>query len=69
VNDDIVKEIRQLLTDIKPLLDVDAESGSPAAVSIFSARQTLAGVRAQLEHARDNLRRWQPGPSETKGGS
>jgi hypothetical protein len=66
VAEDYIRDIRQLLTDIKPLLAEATEEGSPASVATFSAEQSLASVRSQLRYVLENLRRWQPGPTETK---
>lgn len=64
--EDVIRDIRQLLTDIKPLLAEATEEGSPASVATFSAEQALVSIHSQLQYVRENLQRWRPGPSETK---
>lgn len=61
-----IKDIRAILTDIKPLVERDYEDGSQASVAAYAARQRLMAIRAELEQVQRNLHQWQPGPSETK---
>ncbi len=61
-----IKDIRAILTDIKPLVEDEYEDGSQASVAAYAARQRLRAIRAELEQVRRNLRQWTPGPSETK---
>lgn len=74
MTEDYIKDIRALLTEIKPLLESDYQLGSEADQAAASARLRLSAVRSELERVNRNLHEWQPsavsqaepGPRETK---
>lgn len=66
--DDVIKDIRDLLTDIKPALQRDCAVGTPEATARAAALRRLEAVRSELGRIRQHLTEWAPGPSETKQG-
>ena len=63
---DIISDIRGLLTEIKPLVSKKTEMGSQAATAQANALRRLDAICAELMRIKQHLNEWTYGPSETK---
>lgn len=64
--DDVISDIRGLLTEIKPLVSAEMEPGSEAATAQANALRRLDAIRSELMRIKQHLGEWTPGPSEIK---
>ncbi len=64
--DNVIRDIRSLLTEIKPLVSAETELGSEAATAQANALRRLDAIHSELVRIRQHLAEWTPGPSEIK---
>ena len=64
--DDVIGDIRGLLTEIKPLISKQTELGSQSATAQANALRRLDAIRSELMRVKQHLTEWTYGPSETK---
>ncbi len=64
--DDVISDIRGLLTEIKPLVLKRTEAGSQAATAQANALRRLDAICSELIRIKQHLGEWTYGPSETK---
>lgn len=64
--DDIIRDIRGLLTEVKPLVLKRTEAGSQAATAQANALRRLDAIHSELMRIKQHLGEWTLGPSEIK---
>lgn len=64
--DNVISDIRGLLTEIKPLVSKRTEAGSQAATAQANALRRLDAIHSELMRIKQHLGEWTPGSSEIK---